>query len=393
MIGYFDCFSGASGDMILGALADVGLDVNQLRAELNKLALPGEWDIEAEPVHRGAVGATLMRVTTLGAPPLRHLPDILAIIRSSGISATAKQRSSEVFERLAVAEAQVHGVPLEHVHFHEVGAVDSIIDIVGAVVGLELLGIDELYASALPLGGGSTRSEHGTIPLPAPATLALLAQAGAPTRHWGDGIELVTPTGAAILTTLATFQQPALTLKRVGCGAGGRDLAWPNILRLWLGERPAEMDASHVQIETNIDDMNPEFFGHVMERLFASGALDVFTTPIYMKKNRLGTILSVIAPAHREKVLADVILRETTTFGVRVRPIARHEAERRIVGVTTPFGEVAVKIKLLQGEALAAAPEYEDCRRIASEQGVPITTVYKAAEQAGINLLATMRAD
>ncbi len=383
MIAYFDCFSGASGDMILSALVDAGVSVETLRAELAQLALlAGEWSIEAQVTRRGPVRATHVHVHTRGPSPTRHLSDIVNLIETGGVSPMAKERSIAIFRRLAAAEAKVHGIPVERVHFHEVGAVDAIVDIVGAAVGLELLGIERVYASPLPLGSGTTSSQHGPLPLPAPATLELLAQAGAPTRGWGDGFELVTPTGAAILTTLATFQQPPMTLWRIGYGAGGRDLPWPNVLRLWLGKPLPAHQAEHVLLETNIDDMNPEVFGYVMERLFAAGALDVYFTPIFMKKNRPATMLSVIARADQEDVLANLILHETTTLGLRVQQLRRHEAGREVRMVHTEHGEIAVKVKLLDGQAVSAAPEYESCRRVAAERGMPISAVYQAALRA-----------
>lgn len=383
MIAYFDCFSGASGDMILSALVDAGVSVETLRAELARLSLlAGEWSLEAETTRRGSVRATRVRVHTRGPSPQRHLSDIVRLIEASELSPGVKERSLAIFRRLATAEAQVHGIPVEQVHFHEVGAVDAIVDIVGAAVGLESLGVERVYASPLPLGGGATESQHGTLPLPAPATLELLAQAGAPTRPWGDGVELVTPTGAAILTTFATFQQPPMALRRVGYGAGGRDLRWPNVLRLWLGESLPTSQTDYVQLETNIDDMNPEVFGYVMERLFALGALDVYFTPIFMKKNRPATMLSVIARAEDEDVLASLILRETTTLGLRVQSMRRHEAGREARTVQTEYGEIAVKVKLLDGQPVSVAPEYESCRKIAAERGMPILAVYQAALRA-----------
>jgi uncharacterized protein (TIGR00299 family) protein len=295
------------------------------------------------------------------------------------------QRTSlAIFQHLAEAEAQVHGTSIEEIHFHEVGAVDSIIDIVGAAVGLDYFEVDRLYSSALPLGSGQVQSQHGILPLPAPATLRLLEMAQAKIVPSPARTELVTPTGAAILATLATFEQPAMMIRKIGTGAGQRDLPWPNIFRLILGETDEAAHLPMVVIETNIDDMNPQIFGQVMSRLFAAGALDVYFTPIQMKKNRPGTMMSVIARRVDEAVLAQLILRETTTFGVRIHAISRVEAERAMQAVQTEYGEVGVKVKILDGIRVQAAPEYEDCARLAGQHDVPILTVYQSALSAAM---------
>ena len=395
---YFDCFSGASGDMILGSLVDAGLPLEELRQALSGLNMDGEFSLSAESVQRGALRATLLHVSTHHEHDQhdehhshhRHLSDITALIEASSLPASVRQKSLAIFQRLAEAEARVHGMPLENVHFHEVGAVDSIVDIVGAVWGLEHLGAEQIYASPLPLGGGSIGSSHGTLPLPAPATMELLALAGAPTRPWPTDKELVTPTGAAILTTLARFSQPALRLQRVGIGAGQRELPWPNVLRLWVGE-PLEAElAPHTALsvlETNLDNMNPEFYGHVMARLFEAGALDVYLAPVYMKKNRPGTMLGVVARPEDEAALAALMLRETSTLGVRAHRSLRYELERELRLVDTPYGALQVKLKWLGGQVVSAAPEYEACRKIAAEHGVPLADVYRAADQAAAGLL------
>ena len=245
----------------------------------------------------------------------RHLSDILDILSASHLSEYVKQTTARIFNLLAEAEARVHGETVEQIHFHEVGALDSIVDVIGAVIGLEALGIERLYASPLPYGSGTVNSDHGTLPLPAPATLEVLRLAHAPLTPSPAQVELVTPTGAAILAALATFERPNLTITGLGIGAGKRDLPWPNVMRLIVGETPSSGNSEMIQIETNIDDMNPQVFGHVMERLFAAGALDVYLTPIYMKKNRPATLLGVIAKRQDEAALAELILRETTTLG------------------------------------------------------------------------------
>jgi uncharacterized protein (TIGR00299 family) protein len=390
-IAYCDCFSGVSGDMLLGALLDAGLSLDALRGELDSLGLADAFELGAEHTMRGPLRATKAHVRLKQASQehahARHLSDIVALIEASRLSQSAKDKSRAIFTRLAEAEAGVHGTSVEEVHFHEVGAVDAIVDIVGTVVGLEALGIEALYASPLPLGGGQVETRHGTLPLPAPATLALLAQVGAPIRPWPGDVELVTPTGAAILTTLAKFEQPAMYLEQVGIGAGSDDFAWPNVMRLWLGRASEETLQDTVVMETNIDDMNPEFYGHVMDGLFTAGALDVYMTPIYMKKNRPATMLSVIARREHEAALAKLLLRETSTLGVRVLSTYRYEAGRETRAVQTPFGEVPIKLKSLNGQVVSASPEYDACSRLASEHGVPVAEVYQAAVRAGAVLL------
>jgi hypothetical protein len=319
----------------------------------------------------------------------RHLPHILRIIDGAGLSPAVKQRAARVFERLAAAEAKVHGTTVERVHFHEVGAVDAIIDVVGAAAGLEALGIDRLHASGVPLGDGWTDTQHGRIPLPAPATLEILAGAGAPTRPAQGPGEWVTPTGAAILAALATFGQPRLRLERIGVGAGQREPAWPNVARLWIGD--AVPGGALVQLDTNIDDMNPQLFAAVAERAFAAGALDVWFTPVHMKKNRPGVVLSALVPRERQPDVSAVILRETTTLGVRVVALeGRDEARREIREVQTPFGAIRVKVKWLASEVAGASPEYDDCVAAAARRGVPVKAVVEAASAAAHQLVQSL---
>jgi hypothetical protein len=297
-----------------------------------------------------------------------------------------KETSQAVFQRLAEGEANVHAAAVNDVHFHEVGAVDSIIDTVGAAIGLEYLAVERVYSSALPMGSGQVNSQHGILPLPAPATLELLRSAHAHVTPSAAQVELVTPTGAAILATLATFEQPAMTLTGLGVGAGRLDLPWPNVLRLVLGESEVQGSFPMVQIETNIDDMNPQLYGNVLNKLFSAGAMDVYFTPIEMKKNRPATMLSVIAHKTDEAAIAQLILKETTTMGMRVIPVYRFEAERRMQKVQTEYGEVPLKLKILDGKVVQASPEYEDCSRLASEHNVPLIQVYLAAMLAGKGL-------
>ena len=382
MIAYLDCFSGISGDMLLGALVDAGLSLEVLKADLACLSLSG-YDIKAAKVTKGGIAGTQVSVEVREEQAHRGLHDILKIIDASSLPEETKETSRRIFTRLAEAEARVHNQPVEDVHFHEVGAVDAIVDVVGACCGLRRLGVTELYSSPLPLGGGWVNTAHGRLPVPAPATAELLK--GALLYAGPVQAELVTPTGAAIVTTLCRNfgPMPPMTVSQVGWGAGARDLPHPNLLRLFLGE-PAVKAAEQrlALLETNLDDMNPELFEHLMDRLLAAGALDVFYTPIVMKKSRPATLVSVLAEPEKVDALSAILFRETTTLGVRVQEVSRRCLERRSVEVETPYGRVRVKLGLLGAETVTAAPEYEDCRRIANERGVPLKGVYEAAQAA-----------
>lgn len=384
---YFDCFSGISGDMTLGALLDLGVDLERLKVELGKLDLHG-YSLRSERTSKHGISATKFSVilhSEHGDHNHQHrtLPDILRIIDSGGISDRAKATARRIFDRLAEAEAKVHGIPKEEVHFHEVGAVDSILDIVGTAIALDLLGVEGIFSSPISLGRGFARSAHGIIPVPAPATVELLR--GIPVRQSDVEAELTTPTGAAIISTLAAQfgPMPPMRIEAVGYGAGSRDLqGQPNLLRVFLGQVESELQTDTVVlIETNIDDMNHEMLGYVMERLFEKGALDVFFTPIYMKKNRPGIKLTVIAPKGREMDLAQVILVETSTIGVRMIETGRVKLPRETVAVRTPYGDVKVKVAKI-GDRTKYAPEYESCRRIALQAGIPIREVYESALKA-----------
>ena len=382
MIAYLDCFSGLSGDMLLGALVDAGLSLDELRADLSHLSLPG-YEISAERVSKRGISGTRVSVRAEASHEHRGLSDITAIIQRAELPREVAARAVAVFTRLAEAEAAVHGHSVEEVHFHEVGAVDAIVDIVGALCGLRRLNVGKLYVSPLPLGGGWVDSAHGRLPVPAPATSLLLK--GVPTYGGPVEAELVTPTGAAIVATLADGfgSMPPMTLRAVGWGAGAADLPHPNLVRLFLGDAAEQPGRQYlVMLETNVDDMNPEFFDHVMERLFTAGALDVFYTPILMKKSRPAVLVSVLADPERADQLADILFRETSTFGVRRREVLRQCLDREWREVDTPYGTVRVKIGLLGGEEVSAAPEYEDCRRLAGERGVPVMEVYQAAQAA-----------
>jgi uncharacterized protein (TIGR00299 family) protein len=379
-IAYLDCFSGISGDMVLGALVDAGLSLDELRGELASLPVGG-YHLEAERLQRAGIAATKVDVVLADqVQPHRRLDDVLAIINGSRLPDRDKDAASRIFRRLAEAEGQVHGVPASEVHFHEVGAIDAIVDITGAVAGLRLLGVEALYCSPLAVGSGSARSAHGRIPAPGPATMLLLAGVGAPLRD-GTGeptMELVTPTGAAIVAELADFSRPAMRLLGVGSGAGTRDIpGWPNILRLFLGDADkAARTRTMLLVETNIDDMPGEAFGYVQERLLAAGAADVWFTSIQMKKNRPAVLLSVLCRPDLEPAIVSLLLSETTTLGMRVQEVRRHEAEREIVRFNSSLGPVAVKVKRLPGQPPRFAPEYDDCRALAMAHGLPLAEVY-----------------
>ena len=404
-IAYFDCFAGASGDMLLGALVDAGLSLDAFEAELAKLDLSG-YEIKATRVqNHGLTGTQFSVQDTLKAYPARHLHDIQKIVEDSALSDAVKTRSMAVIERLGRAEAGIHGVPLQEVHFHEIGAVDTIVDVVGFVVALEMLGVQRAYCSAIPLGNGTIQTAHGRLPAPAPATLALLSSANAPTVPHPAQTEIVTPTGAALLSELAVFERPRMRVQAVGYGFGQKEFAWANGLRVWIGSQSpgpreslpsvplpeAEMEASRerfehdevVMLECNLDDSTGEALGYTMERLFAAGALDVWFTPIQMKKNRPGVLLSVLSPLDKVEEMSLVMMRETTTLGVRLFPPAhRIKASRRMREVETPWGAVRVKEKWLGTQRLAVSPEYEDCARLARESGEPIMRIMNVAWQA-----------
>jgi pyridinium-3,5-bisthiocarboxylic acid mononucleotide nickel chelatase len=383
-IAYFDCFSGISGDMVLGALVDAGADLRAIEAELRKLGLEN-WKISAEKVQRGAIHATRVRVETEEEHHHRGLSKILERIDAASLAPRAAENARTIFTRLAEAEARVHEISVEKVHFHEVGAVDSIVDIVGATIGFDLLDITEFACSPLDVGGGQVKTEHGILPVPAPATAELLR--GAPTYSSGIQRELVTPTGAAIATALSAVvgQMPEMNLRAIGYGAGSADNEEkPNVLRLLIGEREViedgeKWDAPVTVIETNLDDMSPQIFGYITEKALELGALDVFSTAVQMKKGRPGVLLTLLARPEDASRLADLLFRETTTIGVRMHETRRKILDREQVVVATPFGEVRMKVARMNGSVLNATPEYDDCRRIAAERDVPLKQVIAAA--------------
>lgn len=388
-LAYLDLIAGASGDMLLAALVDAGLPCEELQRSLAGLHLPG-FEIACAKVMRGAFSATRVEVRTDDRASARHLPEIETIIRESDLSAKVKERSLRIFRRMIEVEAAIHNAPVEAVHLHELGALDTIVDVTGVLLGLELLGIERVICSPVPLGRGMLRGAHGPMPLPAPATVALLVARPAegrpapPIVGVEHAVETVTPTAAALITELASVYGPipAMQLQAIGYGAGGRLTPEPNILRVLLGTAEPVKDTPYETLElleTNIDDMNPELYGYVLEQLFAAGALDAYLTPIIMKKNRPGVVLNVLCRPEDTARLREVLFRETTTLGVRSQRVARHCLARASEQVETPFGPIRVKVGRWGDGHEKAAPEYEDCRAAAQAHGVPLREVYQAA--------------
>ncbi len=390
---YFDCFSGVSGDMTLGALLACGADNPKFEAEFRRqmagLHVPG-YELKVQRVVRQGIAATDVDVVLLEQDQGhgRHLSDITALLEQSTLSETVCRKSLAVFTKLADAEAKIHGTTREEIHFHEVGAVDAIVDITGSCVLLEMLGVDTVAVSSLPCGTGTIVCVHGVMPVPAPATLELLS--GFPVHSVDIRGELVTPTGAALLTTLADPQtagkMPAMRVLTSGFGAGKKQFKtdMPNLLRVVLGETGQAQDNTPQTIavlETNLDDQNPESFELFMERAFAAGALDVFFAPIQMKKNRPATLVTVICPTNKVETLSGVLFRETGTFGVRIREQRRLTLTRSWRTVATEYGDIHLKIGNWQGEEVTASPEYDDCKRAAMEYAVPLRRVYEAAQK------------
>ncbi len=378
---HFDCFSGISGDMTLAALVDVGVDAVDIRAVIDSLGLPIRFTVEK--VRKGGFAATRVVIDAPEETTHRHLADVEAILSRGQLTDCQRALALRIFRRLAEAEAEAHGMPLDRVHFHEVGALDSIADIVGAAIGLDLLGAERITSRPVPTGSGMVKCAHGLMPIPAPGTAALLR--GVPLAPSSIKAELTTPTGAAILTTVVQeyVDTPALTLERIGHGAGTKEfLDQPNLLRLFVGTtesaNSAERDTVQV-METNLDDVPGEMIGYCIEALFAAGALDVFSTPIQMKKNRPGILLSVLAPEALVPALETILFRETGTLGVRRYPARRTKLQREACVLQTPWGPVQGKRGWREGGPTVVTPEYEDCARLARQHGVALREVYLQA--------------
>lgn len=393
-LAYFDCFSGISGDMTLGALVDAGLSARKLRAELKKLKVEG-YTISVAKTMKCGIAATkvTVKVKHPGKQKHRHYPDITRIVEKSALSAKVKEKALSIFRVIAEAEATTHGTTVDRVHFHEVGAIDSIVDVVGAAVGLVELGIDEIYASAVNTGSGIVRAAHGVMPVPAPATALILKDA--PTYAEGPEKELATPTGAAILKALGQSfgPRPMMTTSAIGYGAGGYDFAdWPNVLRVSIGdvehEALSDMENSGldeellVELSTNIDDMSPQFFPPLSERLFEAGALDVALAPIQMKKGRAGFALEVLCHPRDSVLLEEMIFSGTSTLGIRRRIVERVSLPRKIVKVRTKYGVIEIKVAENPGGSVKAAPEFESLKKAADNKDVPLETVRRAAMDA-----------
>jgi uncharacterized protein (TIGR00299 family) protein len=387
---YFDCFSGISGDMTLGALMDAGVGIDTLRAGLAKLSLPG-YELKAEKVNRSGIAATKAHVIIdRKNQKSRHLSDILDIIESSSLSPTVKEKSGRIFKRMATAEAKVHGTVPDKIHFHEVGAVDAIVDIVGSTIGLDHMGITQIITSSINVGSGTVHTSHGIFPIPAPATAELLK--GIPFYQSSTQFELATPTGAAIISTLSNSfgLLPAMKVDHIAYGAGDKDFPdRSNVLRLMIGELAVnyEEDTSIV-IETNIDDMSPQVYDYVIERLMDQGAQDVYLSPIIMKKGRPANLLSVLTDRSKADALLDIIFRETTSIGARIQEVGRKKLSREIKDVDTIYGRVGVKVSKHGNEILTVTPEYDDCRKIAEERKVPLKKVMDEAKKQFLNAVS-----
>lgn len=378
IIGY-DCFSGISGDMNLGAMIDLGVDKGYLIEELNKLNLPG-WELLVEKDQRHGITGTKVTVKqTRHEHAHRHLSDIEKIIDDSSLDIKTKELSKKIFMKIAGAEAKVHGIPVDHVHFHEVGAVDSIIDVVGAAICFNALEVEAVHISAVELGGGFVLCDHGKLPVPAPATAEIIK--GLPVKKDGVNFEATTPTGAAILAALGTSFEPdlAITIEKTAYGVGQKEHPQvPNLLRIFLGETAANSAKGHdaLLLECNIDDMNPEFFEYIADRLFKAGASDVFFSNIMMKKGRPGIILNVICETELADIIKNIIFTESTSLGIRTFPFRKDTLVRKFENINTLYGDLTVKRSYYNGREVSSKPEYEDCKRIASERGIPVKEVY-----------------
>jgi pyridinium-3,5-bisthiocarboxylic acid mononucleotide nickel chelatase len=393
-VAYFDCPSGAAGDMILGALVDAGLPFDVLRDQLAGLRLPG-YTLARREVMKGAFRATKVEVhvdhAAHGHQPHAHrdLPAILGIIDGADLAASVKVTASRIFTRLAEAEGRVHGVAPERVRFHDVGAVDAIVDVTGACIGLDWLGVGAVHCSALPIGGGMVRGPHGPMPVPAPGTAELLK--GFPVVDTGVKRELVTPSGAAILTTLAagTGSMPPMTVTSIGYGAGTMDLETPNVLRVFVGETTERAGTETiVQVETTVDDMSPQLYESLMERLFEAGALDVYLTPVLMKKSRPGVVVTALCAPGAVSELTRACFLESTTIGVRWTAYQRQRLPREMVTLATSLGALSYKVSRLEGRVVTVTPEFDEVRRIAREKGLAVRDALEQARAEGWRLVS-----
>ena len=394
-IAYFDCFSGISGDMTVGALLDAGLKIEALEKELKKLDLTG-YQLEVNKVVKKGISATQFKVKIKEEGVERRFEDILTILEKSKLDEEIKEKTKKIFFNIAQAESKIHQKDIDKIHFHEIGGLDSIIDIASAVIGIKTLKIEEIHSSALPLGKGFIECAHGIFPVPAPATLELLKNI--PTYSGGIESEMITPTGAAIIGTLAKSfgERPLMKIERIGYGAGEKEFSIPNLLRVSIGEKILEEENlkdgyigdEAVLIETNIDDMNPEFYDYIMEQLFSQGALDVFLTPIQMKKNRPAHMLSIIVYEQDLKGVLEILFSESTTLGVRIREIKRLRLAQQNFVAETKYGKIRVKAGIFKGKIKNIAPEYEDCNKMAKQHQVPLKEVYEEAKKIAYNKLA-----
>ncbi len=374
-IAYFDCFSGISGDMLLGSMIDAGLDIKYIEDEIKKLGLDSV-EIKAEKTVKQNIASTKFTVHYASQKHHRHLEDIYAILDKSAIDNNTKKKAREVFHKIAVAEAKIHDMPPEKVHFHEIGAVDTIVDVVGALAGFRVLGIDKITCSRLNVGSGFVRFSHGKFPVPAPATAEILKEV--PVYSTDSRGELVTPTGAAIITTLCKDfgDVPPMKISSIGYGSGTSDFEHPNVLRVYTGETAGEKGGKVVEvIETNIDDMNPQWYDHIIEKLYLQGALEVFLTNVQMKKNRPGIMLTVLADPENKKKLLEIIFSETTSIGARTRRESREILERETKDFNTPYGKVRAKITNYRGNPVNIKVEYDDLKRISLEKELPLKQV------------------
>ncbi|HDP36370.1 MAG TPA: nickel pincer cofactor biosynthesis protein LarC [Candidatus Atribacteria bacterium] len=393
-IAYFDCFSGISGDMTVGALLDAGLEIETLEKELKKLGLSG-YQLEVNKVVKKGISATQFKVKIKEEGVERRFKDILTIFEKSKLDEEIKKETKKIFFNIAQAESKIHQKDIDKIHFHEIGGLDGIIDITSAVIGIKILGIEEIHSSALPVGKGFVKCAHGVIPVPAPATLELLKNI--PTYSGGIESEMITPTGAAIISTLAKGfgERPLMKIERTGYGAGEKEFAIPNLLRVSIGEKILKdenlkdgyVSDEAVLIETNIDDMNPEFYDYIMDKLFSQGALDVFLTPIQMKKNRPAHMLSIIGYEQNLKEILEVLFSEATTLGVRIREIKRLRLAQQNFIAETKYGKIRVKVGIFKREIKNIAPEYEDCKKMAKQYQVPLKEIYEEAKKVTYNKL------